>query len=281
MDFSLLISDPFGALSITERKNLILATNREAWTFYGIQLTPDESEMILQAEKKALEDENLVQLGADITPRIIHWFLPSGYLGYGYARQVAELTASFYRIKGELQTLYDEADDYDCCLSDNALLNYMYQIFICPTCGGDIDEMTTQTERIIVPAMRRLLDERSVRRKAGQSEAFTGASRALYADKWAMEQAIEDYDTDSDRELYDYAYREMMHTDVFGNYLEDYDMTSAMHTRGTYAEELEEALRKNPAFLLPGSDVEAEWNSRVEEWEEQDAAARRYYEKES
>ena len=274
MDFSLLAADPFGALSTAERKNLILATNRDAWTSYGLQLTLEESEMILQTEKRALDAENLVQLGSDITPRIIHLFLPSGYLGQHYALRVAELTAAFYRIKGSLQALYDEADDPECFLSDNALLDYMYRFFVSPNCAGDIDETVTLTERIIVGGMRRLLEARAAKRKAAAA-AFQGdpVTRALYADLRQLETDEPGYDTDYERELYDYKYREAMHTDVFGNYAEDYDVETAAYTRGTYAEELEEALRRNPALLLPSADMEAEWEQRAEEWEELDAAA--------
>lgn len=276
MEFSLLAVDSFGALSTAERKDLILATNRDAWTSYGLQLTPEDTEMILQTEKRALDAENLVQLGADITPRIIHWFLPSGYLGRNYALQVAALTAAFYRIKGDLQALYDEADDPACFLSDNALLDYMYRFFVSPTCAGDIDEMVTLTERIVVTGMRRLLTQRAEQRKAAaRARGGDPVNRALYADLRQSEQDEPDYDTEYDQEMYDYAYREAMHTDVFGNYAEDYDDEIAVRTRGTYAEELEEALRRNPALLLPSAAMEAEWESRAEEWEELDAEAAR------
>lgn len=273
MDFSLLISDPFGALTLAERKNQLLATNRDAWTSYGLRLTPEESEMILQTEKHALDAEDLVQLGADITPRLIHWFLPSGYLGYNYAQRVAALTEGFYCIKGSLQALYDEADDPECFLSDNALLDYMYRFFVSPTCAGDIDETVALTERIIVGAMRRLLADRAAKRKAASAAQGDPVTRALYADMRQLELDEPGYDTDYERELYDYEYREAMHTDVFGNYAEDYDDEIAAHTRGTYAEELEEALRRNPALLLPSADMEAEWERRCEEWDELDAAA--------
>ena len=64
-----------------------------------------------------------------------------------------------------------------------------------------------------------------------------------------------------------------MHQDVFGNYAGDYDEERAVRTRGTYAEELEEALRRNPAFLLPSKAQEAEWERMTEQWETLDENA--------
>ena len=274
MDEWLMPAESFRLQSKTEREAQILSVNRTTLPDYGLQLTPDEAAMILQTEDNARSDEQLVAVGGDITPRIIHWFAPSGYLGQNYARRIAELTAAFYRLKGDLQTLYDQADDPDCFLSDNALLNYMYRFFVSPNCAGDVDEMLTLTERIVVSGMQRLLTMRAAQRKAAAAQVLQDdpVTRALYADMQQQEAELPDYDTEYERELYDYAYRESMYTDVFGNYAEDYDEENAVHTRGTYAEELEEALLRNPSLLLPSAETEAEWDSRVEAWEEQDAA---------
>ena len=59
-----------------------------------------------------------------------------------------------------------------------------------------------------------------------------------------------------------------MHRDMFGGYLRDYVQDPAeQHSRGTFAEELEEALRRNPAFLLPSARQEAEWAQKTEDWD--------------
>ena len=273
MEFTLSFVEQFGALAPAEQKHQLLATNREAWTSYGLQLTPEEAGMILQTAEKALKQQDLVQFGESITPRLIHWFLPSGYLGRSYALRIAALTEAFYQIKGSLQALYDEANDPDCVLSDNAILDYMYRFYISPTCAGDVEEMLVQTERIVVAGMRRLLEYRAAQRKAAQAEIGDPEMRMLYADKLQQEELPDAFETEFEDETYDYAYREEMHQDVFGNYAGDYDEELAVHTRGTYAEELEEALRRNPAFLLPSKAQEAEWDRMTEEWESLDALA--------
>ena len=271
MEFTL--TEQFGALAPAEQKQQILATNQDAWTSYGLQLTPDEAGMIMQTAEKALRAQDLVQFGEGITPRLIHWFLPSGYLGRNYAMRVAALTEAFYQIKGSLQALYDEADDPECVLSDNAIPDYMYRFYISPTCAGDTDEMLVQTERIVVGGMRRLLEYRAAQRKAAKEEIGDPELRMLYADKLQQEELPDAYETEYEQEAYDYAYREEMHPDMFGNYSGDYDEEIAVHTRGTYAEELEEALRRNPAMLLPSAAQEAEWERMTEQWETQDEIA--------
>ena len=188
MEFTL--TEQFGALAPAEQKQQILATNQDAWTSYGLQLTPDEAGMIMQTAEKALRAQDLVQFGEGITPRLIHWFLPSGYLGRNYAMRVAALTEAFYQIKGSLQALYDEADDPECVLSDNAILDYMYRFYISPTCAGDTDEMLVQTERIVVGGMRRLLEYRAAQRKAAKEEIGDPELRMLYADKLQQEELM-------------------------------------------------------------------------------------------
>ena len=230
--------------------------------------------MLVQTEKTAVGNAGLVQFGAGITPKLIHWFLPSGYLGSRFAARVAALTEAFYQIKGNLQTLYDEANDADCMLSDHAILDYMYRFYVSPTCAGDTAEMLAQMQRIVLTGMRRLLMQRASQRAQRHSDADP-VTRALYADALMQEEMPSEFEQEYDREDYDYTYRECMRSDMFGNYAEDYDEETAFRTRGTYAEELEEALRRNPALLLPSAAVEAEWDSRAEAWEEADAAAER------
>ena len=273
MEFMLSAAERFGICDPAAQKHQILATNHEAWAFYGIQLTPEDAGMILQTAEKAMQAHGLVQFGDGITPRLIHWFLPSGYLGTRYALRVAALTDAFYQIKGSLQALYDEADDPECVLSDNAILDYMYRFYVSPTCAGDTDEMLTQCERILTAGMRRLLEYRAAQRRAAQEEIGDPELRMLYADRIRQEELPDEYETEYEQEMYDYAYREEMRQDMFGNYAEDYDEEAGLRTRGTYAEELEEALRRNPAFLLPSRLQEAEWDRMTEQWESQDAAA--------
>ena len=232
--------------------------------------------MILKTAEKAMQAQELVQFGDGITPRLIHWFLPSGYFGKQYAMQAAELTEAFYQLKSDLQALYDEGSDPDCVLSDNALLDYMYRFYTSPTCAGDAGEMLAQAERILIPAMRNLLAVRAAERKQHQAELGDPELRMLYADKIAQESAEDTYESEYEQEQYDYAYSEEMHKDIFGNYTRDYVQDPfEQHTRGTFAEELAEALNRNPALLLPSAAQEAEWARMTEEWESQEQEAGR------
>ena len=270
MDFSLDFTRSFGALKPAEQQKQILATNSTAWNSYGLRLTASEAEMLMQTADRAMNAQELVQFGGSITPRLIHWFLPSGYLGTRYAARIAALTDAFYQLKGSLQALYDEADDPGCVLSDNAILDYMYRFYVSPTCAGDTDEMLTQCERIVVGGMRRLLEYRAAKRTEEQELIGDPEMRMLYADKLQQEEQPDAVETEYEEALYDYAYREEMHPDMFGNYSGDYDEEIAVHTRGTFAEELGEVLRRNPEMLLPSAAQEAEWDRMAEAWEAAD-----------
>lgn len=267
MDYSLALSG-FSLLTPAQQRAQILATNRDAESYYGLALTPADAEMLMQTAQTAIRSQELVQFGGSITPRLIRWFLPSGLFGSNYAAQIAELTEAFYQLKGDLQALYDTGDDPDCVLSDNAILDYMYRFYVSPTCSGDAGEMLAQAERILIPAMRRLLEVRAAERKQHAADLGDPEMRMLYADKIAQESAEDAYEAEYDEEQYDYAYREEMHRDMFGGYLRDYVQDPAeQHSRGTFAEELEEALRRNPAFLLPSARQEAEWAQKTEDWD--------------
>ena len=267
MDFSL-AAGGFALLTPAEQKSQILATNRDAEAYYGLQLTPADAEMLMQTAGNAIRAQALVQFGGSITPRLIRWFLPSGYFGSGYAAQISELTEAFYQLKGDLQALYDESSDPACVLSDNAILDYMYRFYTSPNCAGDAGEMLAQAERILIPAMRKLLEVRAAERRQHQEDLGDPEMRMLYADKIAQETAEEPYESEYEQEQYDYAYREEMHRDMFGSFLRDYVTDPAeQHSRGTFAEELAETLARNPAFLLPSAAQEAEWAQKTEQWE--------------
>ena len=209
MDFSLAIGG-FSLLTPAAQKAQLLATNRDAESYYGLQLTPDDAEMLMQTAQKAIRAQELVQFGGSITPRLIRWFLPSGYFGRGYAAQIAELTEAFYQLKGDLQALYDTADDPECVLSDNAILNYMYQFYVSPTCGGDAGEMLAQAERILIPAMRKLLEVREAERKQHNADLGDPEMRMLYADKIAQEAAADTYESEYEQEQYDAMKQELV-----------------------------------------------------------------------
>ncbi len=272
--FSLAFAEQLAELSPAQQRRQILATNGAAFSQYGVSLTPDEAAMIAAAGREAAAAEQLVLLDEGITPRLIHWFLPSGYLGgANYAATVASLTEAFYRIRGGLQSLCDSAGDPGCMLSDNAILDYMYQFYVSPGCAGDIGEMLRCVQRLIVPAMYRLIAKRAKSRSKQRQAQGDPVQALLYADLLAAEQAESALEEQAEEEAYDYAYRAGVRRDCFGNFEADYDFDYAEQTRGTFTEELAEALQRNPEFLIPSAEKEAEWADQAERWAEEDARA--------
>ena len=274
MEFSLAVTGQFSGLTAAQQQARILAAGQEAFSEYGIRLTQEDAQMIADAGKAARDAQQLVLTGPDIAPKLIHWFLPSGYLaGAHFAADTAALVTAFYRLRGELQSICDSAGNPDCMLSDNAILDYMYQFYTSPQCGGDPELMLAEAERLLVPAMHRLLAQRADEKKRRSASAGGDAvTRALYADLIAAEEAESALEQEQEAEEYDCAYRGGMRRDVFGNYEHDYEFDYAEHSRGTFAEELAVMLRKNPEFLLPSASQEAEWDALTEQWEEADSA---------
>lgn len=273
MDFSLGFSEQLAGLAAAGQRQQILATNHAAYSSYGVTLTRADAEMIAQTGQKAVSDAGMVAVGGSIVPRLIRWFLPSGYLtGQNYAAHVAALTEAFYRLRGELQDV--SGHDPALTLSDNALLNYMYGFYTSPTCSGDAAEMTAQAESILLPAMRRLAAQRDAERKQ-QAKALPGQpeNALLYADLIEQERAESTYEEEADEEAYDYEYRSAMGRDCFGGSDLAYQEQEAYGTRDTYEDRLRRILNKNPALLFPSRDVEAEWADRAEQWADEDAAA--------
>lgn len=271
MDFPLLFTEQLTGLAPAQQTAQLLATNQASFRSYGLRLTPDEAEMIAATGREAAAAEELVLFGAPISARLIRWFLPSGLLTAGnYAANVAALTEAFYRFRGELQELYDETDDPDCVLSDNALLHYMYTFYTSPQCSGDVDEMLAIAERVILPAMRRLLAQRAADRSAGITRKSSDSEK-LFADRIAEYREPTDLEREAWAEDFEQAYRAAMRRDVFGQYEADYVEDPADRFRGSDAEEMERMLKRRPELLLPDRDQEAEWADMVEKWEGEDA----------
>lgn len=268
-----MFSEQFAGLALAEQQKQILATNHAAYGDYGVRLSPEDAEMIAQTGQKAVSAAGMVAVGGSIVPRLIRWFLPSGYLtGQNYALNVAELTEAFYRLRSELQ----DAGGHDpaLTLSDNALLNYMFNIYTSPTCSGDAAEMTAQAENILLPVMRRLAAGRETERKQQTKRLSDQPENALlFADLIEQERAESSFEEEADEESYDYEYRSAMGKDCFGGSDPAYQEPEAYGTRDTYEDRLRRILNRNPAMLFPSRETEAEWADRAEHWEDEDAAA--------
>ena len=276
MDFSLMLTPQKSELQLAESRNAILATNQLAFTLYGMQLTEEEAEMIVETCNQAMDEEELAEFGTGIVPRLVHWFLPTGYLGYRYAEKLASLSEVFYHIKGRLHTICEDAGETGIMLSDNAIIHYMYILFVSPACAGDIDTMAAQAEQIVCGTMQRLLTLRAKQRKAHRNVLAGDRDRnALYADLLKDEFGESDMERRSADErcadMYNTAMESLRYMGDPADGRDEGEMYA--YTRGTFAEELEAALMRNPAMLIPAEQQEAEWDSMAEEWEEADAAA--------
>ncbi|HBI86003.1 MAG TPA: hypothetical protein DDX71_06950 [Ruminococcus sp.] len=277
MDFSLSFAEPLLAPGPAQQKSRILATNDIAFGQYGLRLLPEDAALIYETGRQALAEHSLVQIGGGIAPRLIRWFLPSGYLGANYACRIADLVAAFYHLKGRFQELYDEAHRPGILLSDNAILDYMYRLYICTECAGDADYMLEEAERILVPAMRRLLALQSppaAKRVNPMTLSPDEQMRLLYADRLAEAQAEPSWDTDAEQEAYDYEYRETMHADMFADFSGDYFSDAYNSTRGRFTIQLMETLKQNPRYLIPSPELEDEWARMTEQWEAEDASGK-------
>lgn len=276
MDFSLMLTPQKNELQLAENRNAILATNHLAFTLYGMQLTEEEAEMIVEAGNQAMDEEELAEFGSGIVPRLVHWFLPTGYLGYHYAEKLAAISEAFYHLKGRLHAICENAGETGIMLSDNAIIYYMYILFVSPNCAGDIDMMAEQAEQIVCGTMQRLLNLRAKQRKAKRNVlAGDRDQNALYADLLEDEFGESDLERRSADEhyadIYSTAIESLMYLRDPGEDDDGGEMDA--YTHGTFAEELEAAFLRNPALLIPAPQREAEWDSMAEEWEEADEAA--------
>ena len=298
IDFSLSLMDSFGLLVPSEEKRKLLATNRESFTFYSLQLTPDDCEIILKTAQDSLRENDLIAVGETITPRLIHWFLQAGYFRR-YASEVAELTEIFYHVKGELLHICEENDQPSCMLSDNAILFYMYRFYICPSCAGDTDALSELMSQIIVPAMNRLVHLRNKKRKAKNERlaASQNADRlALYADQLSSLHELSDDELSYEKDRRDRLFRAAMLNDPNGyrspvsdydarlddpSYRVDEDLYADYDDEtpvfGSFTEELSDMLTHNPELLIPSEAMEQEWDDMAERWAEDDAAVSDLY----
>lgn len=299
VDFSLSLTDAFGGLAPAEEKQKLRAANRELFTFYGLQLSQEDCEMLVQSAQHSMQENGLVAVGGSITPRLIHWFLQGGYIGRHYAVEFADLTDIFYRVKAELQEICEENRQTECMLSDNAILFYMYRFYVSPNCGGDINTLSELMSQIIIPAMNRLVHLRNKKKKIKLKDIKTYGDPvycALYADEIAAARAANDYEERVGRERRDALFRSVMMSDPHGyrSAVSDYDARyddpaydpeedlyavydDEAPVFGMFAEELDELLRHNPELLLPGEELEAEWANTVEQWADDDAAVADLY----
>ena len=83
MEFTLAIAEQFGALSPAEQKQQLLATNRDAWTSYGLQLTPEEAnegrEKVKEKARETAIENGILAEARENAEVLIREFLAGGY----------------------------------------------------------------------------------------------------------------------------------------------------------------------------------------------------------
>lgn len=111
-----------------QQKRLLLEMNA-ATIEYGLVLSKEEIEMLLQERKNELKRQQRVEFGEGILPKLIMEFCNSAYIyADNYAETIVRLQAIFYTFKNELG---DE-------IPDTEILQFMYAQYE-QFCGGDLD----------------------------------------------------------------------------------------------------------------------------------------------
>lgn len=106
----------------------LMETNH-ASKVYGLVLTKEDAEIILQERSRALREQKRVEFGEGILPKLIYEFCDSPYLDQEhYVDILIRLQDIFYQYKNEMM---DE-------ITDDELLHFMKEQFD-EACFGDLD----------------------------------------------------------------------------------------------------------------------------------------------
>ena len=96
---------------------------------YGLVLTQEDTELILEGRKNALQEQRRVEFGESILPRIIFEFCDSAYVRQdNYTQTLLRLQEIFFLYKNEME---DE-------ITDDELLHFMKEQFEI-ICYGDLE----------------------------------------------------------------------------------------------------------------------------------------------
>ena len=114
-----------------QKQNLstqLLLTNQYTQQ-YGLVLTQEDTELILEGRKNALQEQRRVEFGESILPRIIFEFCDSAYIRQdNYTQTLLRLQEIFFLYKNEMK---DE-------ITDDELLHFMKEQFE-TICYGDLE----------------------------------------------------------------------------------------------------------------------------------------------
>ncbi|MBP7349282.1 MAG: hypothetical protein KA965_11425 [Butyrivibrio sp.] len=114
-----------------QKQNLstqVLLTNQYTQK-YGLVLSQEDTELILEGRKNALQEQRRVEFGESILPRIIFEFCDSAYIRQdNYTQTLLRLQEIFFLYKNEME---DE-------ITDDELLHFMKEQFE-TICYGDLE----------------------------------------------------------------------------------------------------------------------------------------------
>ncbi len=121
----------------------IMRTNT-ATERYGLALSRQEAELVMAEHREALREQQRIEFGAGITPKIIHMFCDSDFIGQNnYVDMIIRLQEIFYLYKNEMQ---DE-------ITDDKLLNFMKEQFE-EVCFGDLEYLESTCLNLFAQAVR-------------------------------------------------------------------------------------------------------------------------------
>ncbi len=154
---------------LLQRENQLekmLETNQASGRF-GLILTKEDAELILEERKHSLQEQKRVEFGEGIVPKIIYEFCDSDFIDQNcYVDTIIRLQEIFYLYKNETQ---DE-------VADEELLHFMREQFD-QICFGDLDYLEGTCLNIFSRAVRAGYRGYTVSEGYGEYEKFDEVRR--------------------------------------------------------------------------------------------------------
>lgn len=111
---------------------------------YGLSLSNKDAEFLMAERKNALKEQQRVEFGETIMPKLIYTFCDSAYISQDqYVQTLKRLQEIFYLYKNEME---DE-------ITDDELLNFMREQFE-TICYGDLEYLEGTCLAIFAQAIR-------------------------------------------------------------------------------------------------------------------------------
>lgn len=146
---------------------------------FGLALTEEEARQLVSLRRDSLREQQRVEFGEGILPKLIDTFCNSSYIdGNNYVQTVARLQDIFYLYKNEM---LDE-------ITDDELLQFMREQFD-TVCFGDLDYLEETCLDIFAQAIR--AGYRNYKKTGGRGE-FTKMDIVKRWDRGVYLQALSD-----------------------------------------------------------------------------------------